>query len=370
MSISNKYQNLSSKLGISLNKGYTYDLTPSVKKTNSMDLFYSKDLYNDKLSIDVDPNNREVLYISDKSIPQSMTSNFLGKFGFDNGLYYRYNFKSPGKSIFNNIMSEGWTVETILNFNNTPTSDFSVFYYLGVNFELEEIDGQLVDTSRNYPLDFLHNNLAFAFDKNKSIIVRSARYTEECYGCEETAEVYATADCGNESSVTTNSGTLVTGSTQYEHAFNKPVCSDDESDFLITIKFERGNNILNNMCTELGTKFIESESERLGTLKIYINGLLYGTIENFEDIITRKADIPVHEFMQGWGFSDNFDIFTDYDMMGFFSGKQPRGRFHGSPLTLEEIRHNYEILKECYNITDCHTPGCGPNFPLREISNC
>lgn len=371
MSISNKYQNLSSKLGISLNKGNLYDLTPTTKKTNSMDLFYSDDLYNEKLSVDVNPNTKEIYHINDSTIPQSMMNNFLGKDGFDNGgLFYRYHFKKPGKQLFQNIMPCGWTFETVLNFNNTPTGPFSVFYYLGVGFQKELVDGQLVDTSREYPMDYLHNNIAFGFDENKSIIIRSARYTEECYGCESQDETYATADCGSESTVSVTTGSLVTGSTLFEHSFNKGICSDDNSDFVVTVKFERDSSMINNMCTSLGTKFIETESERMGTLKIYVNGLLYGVLENFEDIVTRKADLPVHEFVQGWGFSDNFFISEDYKMFGHFDGLQSRGRFHGEPLSLSEIRHNYEILKKCYGITDCFTVGCGPNFPSRDISKC
>ena len=88
------------------------------------------------------------------------------------------------------------------------------------------------------------------------------------------------------------------------------------------------------MCTELGTKFVESESERIGTLKVYVNGLLYGSIYGFEDIVTRRASLPVNEFVQGWGFSDNFFISEDYNMFGTFEGKQPRCRFHSNPLSL------------------------------------
>ena len=368
MSITNKYQNSGSELGINLNKGYFYDVTPQVKNITNMDLLYSNRLFDDKLSIDVDPNNQEIFHINDATIPQTMMDNFLGKDGFDNdGLFYRYHFKTRGKDVFQNIMSCGWTFETVMNFDNKPTGPFSVFYYLGVGFEKELVDGVLVDTSRNYLMDYLHNNIAFGFDENRSIVIKSARYTEECYGCEDNDENYSSTDCGGDNSVSVTTGSLVTGSTLYEHSFNKPVCTDDESNFLVTVKFERDSSIINNMCTSLGTKFIETESERMGTLKIYVNGLLYGTINNFEDIVTRKANLPVHEFVQGWGFSDNFFISEDFNMFGHFDGLQPRGRFHGNPLSLQEIRHNYDLLKEEYQIEDCYKVGCGPTFPLRTL---
>ena len=371
MSITNKYQNSGSELGINLNKGYFYDITPHVKNLSNMNLLYSTSLYDDKLSVDVNPNTKEIYHINDTTIPQSMMDNFLGKDGFsNNGLFYRYHFKTPGKHLFQNIMPCGWTFETVLNFNNVPTGPFSVFYYLGVGFEKELVNGELIDTSRNYPMDYLHNNIAFGFDENKSIVIRSARYTEECYGCEAQDEVYSTNACDEDSSVPVTVGSLVTGSTLFEHSFDKGVCADDNSNFVVTVKFERDASIINNMCTSLGTKFIESESERMGTLKVYVNGLLYGVLHNFEDIVTRKASLPVHEFVQGWGFSDNFFISEDYNMFGHFDGLQPRGRFHGTPLSLEEIRHNYEMLKECYDITDCFELGCGPSFPERVISEC
>ena len=370
MSITNKYQNSGSELGLSLNKGYFYDVTPQVKNITNMNLLYSNRLFDDKLAIDVNPNDREILYISDTTIPQSMMANFVGKDGFDNNLFYRYHFKKPGKQVFQNIMSCGWTFETVMNFDNKDMTDFSVFYYLGVGFEKELIDGELVDTSRSYEKDYLHNNIAFGFDKNKSIVVRSARYTEECYGCDEEEKNYSSTECGGDSSVTVTSGNLVTGSTLYEHSFDKAICSDDNTNFLVTVKVERDSSIINNMCTELGTKFVESESERIGTLKVYVNGLLYGSIYGFEDIVTRRASLPVHEFVQGWGFSDNFFISEDYNMFGTFEGKQPRGRFHSNPLSLSEIRHNYKQLKDCYDIIGCFDLNCGPTFPEKVIEEC
>ena len=220
MSITNKYQNSGSELGINLNKGYFYDITPHVKNLSNMNLLYSTSLYDDKLSIDVNPNTKEIYHIGDTTIPQSMMNNFLGKDGFDNnGLFYRYHFKTPGKNVFQNIMSCGWTFETVMNFNNTPTGPFSVFYYLGVGFEKELVNGELVDTSREYEMDYLHNNIAFGFDENRSIVVRSARYTEECYGCEPQDEAYATTDCDTDKTVSTSTGQLVTGSTLFEHSF-------------------------------------------------------------------------------------------------------------------------------------------------------
>lgn len=363
MSITNKYQNSGSELGVNLNKGYFYDVTPHVKNLNNMNLLYSESLYDDKLAIDVNPNRQEIYHISDTTIPQHMMENFLGKDGFDNaGRFYRYHFKTPGKQVFQNIMPCGWTFETVLNFNNIPTGEFDVFYYLGVGFEKEEVDGVMVDTSQEYFMDYLHNNIAFGFDENRSIVIRSARYTEECYGCEQEEETYATTDCDTDKTVGVVKGEHVTGSTLFEHSFDKPVCADDGSNFIVTVKFERDSSIINNMCTSLGTKFIETESERMGTLKVYVNGLLYGALYNFEDIVTRKAALPVHEFVQGWGFSDNFAISHDYNMFGHFDGFQERGRFHSHPLSLEQIRHNYEILKGQYKVKDCYVLGCGPTF--------
>lgn len=65
MSITNKYQNSDSQLGINLNRGYFYDVTPQVKNIKNMDLLYSTTLFDTNLSIDVNPNEREINYITD-----------------------------------------------------------------------------------------------------------------------------------------------------------------------------------------------------------------------------------------------------------------------------------------------------------------
>jgi len=347
MSITNKYHNSGSQLGLKLNRGYFYDVTPQVKNITNMDLLYSTSLVNNHLSVDVNPNNKELIYLSDSSL-EPLTTNILGEFGYDNGKFFRYKFRRPGKSLFDNILPNGWSIETVLNFNNIPTGPLSVFYYLGAaHIGLRDVyeDGVLVeDNSETHKTDYLHNNLVFAFDENKSIVVRSVRYMEECYDC---------------------NGEPTKGEYVFEHKFNKPVCSNDESDFLVTIVFERDGNILQGMCSALDTKFIESTSERMGTLKIYVNGLLYGSISEYEDIITRitKNTPPVIDFVQGWGFSDDYRLSDDYNMVGIFEGLQPRGRFHSEPLEIMEIRHNYGILKTEYGINDCISEGCRPNFP-------
>ena len=346
MSITNKYQNSDSQLGINLNRGYFYDVTPQVKNIKNMDLLYSTTLFDTNLSIDVNPNDREINYISDPSL-MDLTTNIVGKSINDNGKFFRYKFRRPGRSIFDNILNEGWTAETALNFDSETSSGFDVFYYLGVaHAGLDDVyeDGVLVeDNSEKHKEDYLHNNLAFAFDENRSIVVRSVRYMEECYDCGENP---------------------TKGEYVFEHKFNKPICTDDISNFAVTIVFERDGNIVQGMCKELNTKFIESVSERMGTLKIYVNGLLYGSIKDFEDIITRKTinTPPVIDFVQGWGFSDDYRLSDDYNMVGTFEGHQLRGRFHTKPLEIHELRHNYKLLRDQYNITDCFSIGCGPNF--------
>ena len=363
MSITNKYNESNYRLETSLNRGYFYDLTPTVKKIEKMELLYSKNLFDKHLSVDVNPNSKEVYYISDKTINSTnMLTNILGENNYDNGLFYRYEFKNPGKMLFNNILKDGWTFETVLNFNNTQPTDFDVFYYLGVvkagkDDELDS-DGNLIDNSKVDLHNFLHNNIAFGFDEQRRIVIRSARYFEECYGCSENEQSVP----GDVDDVfTVNEGQLVTGSTLYEHTFNKPVCADEESDFMVSVVFQRGGDIIGNSCTSLGTKFVENINERMGTLRVYVNGLLYGVIYDFEDIITRIANNPdteINDFVQGWGFSDDYRLSEDFTIKGEFIGQLKRGRFHTKPFSIGEIRHNYDILKECYNIEDCVGKDC------------
>ena len=87
MSITNKYNESNYRLGTSLNRGYFYDLTPTVKKIEKMELLYSKNLFDKHLSVDVNPNSKEVYYISDKTINSTnMLTNILGENDYNNGL--------------------------------------------------------------------------------------------------------------------------------------------------------------------------------------------------------------------------------------------------------------------------------------------
>jgi len=170
---------------------------------------------------------------------------------------------------------------------------------------------------------------------------------------------------------------------------------------------------------QLNQIWLDETKFRLGRLKIYINGRIFYTIENFEEVIPRALDTDKEKqvavpFNMSWGggtqglhenltlssctdtsegyyiqdpecFPENIlsattlnklktHILLEENFAGTFDGAISQFRFYTQPISSPEVKHNFKILKDKFNMFDpdcpvCDTSTCSPNDFNYVISN-
>ena len=163
--------------------------------------------------------------------------------------------------------------------------------------------------------------------------------------------------------------------------------------------------------------WLQEEKYRKGRLKIYINGKIFYTIENFEEIIPRGLNTDKEKqvgvpFNISWGggtqglrenltFTDmlgtgytqdpecfptndlsgttlsglNTNILIEQNFAGTFEGGISQFRMYVEPLTAPEVKHNFILLKNTFRMfnpdcPDCTTIPCEVNdFTYQIINN-
>ena len=192
---------------------------------------------------------------------------------------------------------------------------------------------------------------------------------------------------------------------------------------LITIPYtkESGKKPEEIEIVNLNDKWIENSKFRKGKLKIYINGKLFHTIKNFEEIIPRALNtdkekqigvpfniswgggtqglrehltfssmtLPYGPYIQdpecfpyndlsGTTFSGlNTNILIEQNFAGTFEGGISQFRMYTTPLSAPEIKHNFKILNEKFDMfnpdcPDCSTKTCKINdftYVISDTSN-
>lgn len=156
----------------------------------------------------------------------------------------------------------------------------------------------------------------------------------------------------------------------------------------------------------LNQKWLEEKKYRLGRLKIYVNGKPIYTLENFEEVIPRALNTDKEKqlgvpFNISWGggtqglhenltfsscsgltsgYTQDPELFPTSTLSGTtFSGlttnilleKEFGGTFEGAisqfrmyvePLSGDEVKHNFNILKNKFGMFDPDCPDCGDDF--------
>jgi hypothetical protein len=153
----------------------------------------------------------------------------------------------------------------------------------------------------------------------------------------------------------------------------------------------------------LNQTWLDETKFRLGRLKIYINGRIFYTIEDFEEVIPRALDTDKEKqvavpFNMSWGggtqglhenltlsaitatspglyiqdpecFPENIlsattlnklktHILLEENFAGTFDGAISQFRFYTEPLSAPEVKHNFSILKEPFMMFDPDCPNC------------
>jgi len=158
----------------------------------------------------------------------------------------------------------------------------------------------------------------------------------------------------------------------------------------------------------------EEQIYRLGTLKFYVNGKLFMVAENFEEIIPRLLNTPrekqigvgynislgggtqgLHDnltfsggcpdSLSGLTYQQDPECLTDYDLEhtiysglttqikleeifgGSMIGDVSAFRMYTEPLNASQIKHNFRLLKNKYNLLDPNCPDCKIVIPVNDL---
>lgn len=155
----------------------------------------------------------------------------------------------------------------------------------------------------------------------------------------------------------------------------------------------------------LNEKWLTEKNDRLGSLKIYINGKLFYVINGFEEVIPRALNTEKEKqlgvpFNISWGggtqglresltltgCSDSTtyqqdpevmpnqtlsgtslsalttNIFIEPNFAGSFDGAISQFRMYTEPLTYPEVVHNFELLKTKFNLFESRCPNCNQSL--------
>ena len=185
---------------------------------------------------------------------------------------------------------------------------------------------------------------------------------------------------------------------------------------LIAPPYTQGEKALQVDLINLNEIWLQEGKYRKGRLKIYINGKIFYTIEDFEEIIPRalntdkekQVGVPFNiswgggtqglrenltfTNMLGTGYTQdpecfpkndlsgttlsglNTNILIEQNFAGTFEGGISQFRMYVTPLSAPEVKHNFSLLKNWFKMfnpdcPDCSTIVCEPDDFTYEISD-
>lgn len=155
---------------------------------------------------------------------------------------------------------------------------------------------------------------------------------------------------------------------------------------------------------ELNQKWLDEKKHRMGRLKIYVNGRLFHTFEDIEEIIPRGLNTDKEKqvgvpFNISWGggtqglhnnltftgvpasfnnliyqqdpelFPNNIlsgtslsalttDIILEQNFGGTFDGAISQFRMYTEPISADEVKHNFLLLKDKFDLFNYDCPNC------------
>jgi len=266
---------------------------------------------------------------------------------------------------------KGWTLDFVFNRDNKNWEEGKTFYYWGIVNELN-------------PLNFVDNNLSFSFTSEGKIMWESYRYSGYC-------------DSGYTESYYISSGetpTLCTNGTLND--FNITIVFERYKEFYErSLKNEGGINDyitgwtvtnplnvisgsteqISGMTETLSRLWSKERDNRLGVLKIYLNGQPIYKIENWEEIIPsqRNSSNGIYQILGGGttGYLAGVDIHdgnTKFNLIKFQYYEEPLDFAHVKHHYMSEIKHNFNIT-ECQNECNDNLAGFASNALLSENSD-
>ena len=233
---------------------------------------------------------------------------------------------------FENRYNEGWSFNIVFDKTNHNWSDGKVFFYSGIKNELDEVN-------------FVDNNLSFSFTTDGRIIWKSIHYSGGCVNNTFTKIPILFSGQTNPLNVENIFDITITFKRNYTlygcDLLNYGGVNDLISGYTIT----NINNVLTGATIDVDyvqtitNNWILERNNRLGQLKIYVNGKLFYLKTNWEEIIPTKR-------------TSNNDI---YNIFG--GGTNNSGNIHSGNTLFNILRIKYwstylnyiDIYKQFYN---------------------
>lgn len=232
---------------------------------------------------------------------------------------------------------KGWTLDFIFNREHSGWTAGSVFYYIGVRGE---------DDITNYA----DNNLSFQFTPDGRIKWVSVRYSGVCNPATGYSDSYYIESGQTPTLCTTADDKDFNVSIVFDRDFRLTDCNIENdggwNDLIQEFNIVPTQNtdpaitstqiVTYNTYEELNKKWEHERKQRLGTLKIYLNGHPIYKIKEWEEIIPSKRG--VQPFIQSWGGGTGL-------MGGIHEGTCcfdiKSIKYYEEPLDYFHIRHNF-----------------------------
>lgn len=246
----------------------------------------------------------------------------------------------------------GWTLDFVFNRESVAWSGGSTFYYWGI---LDETD----------PLNYLDNNLSFSFTNDARIKWESYHYSGYCHstsGYTETSyiasgqtAVLCTGGTSNDFNITIT----FTRNNRYEDCFlvNEGGQNDYITGWTVTNTFGvlTGDTEEYELVEVLNNNWFSERNKRLGTLKIYLNGVPIYKLTNWEEIIpSERLSGGTISQIWGGGTTGSENLHT-----GTTEFNLKRVKYFEEPLNYPNIKHHYLVsTKPNYSINECNVE-CG-----------
>jgi hypothetical protein len=323
-----KNTNKISGFDVVLDGSVLYDLTLD-DDINNIDMrsIYDKSLISEGLVVDVNLTTQSFMYLRNM---EHYSDVHLLPFS-DDPTYkqMRYPYYTPTYRLYADRMHRGWTLEFLTDFNRAATRTNNILYYTGKIMNLSGQTDQLAD-----------NNFAIMVEGD-SLVFKQVKNQKTC-DCDTATNEVAPR-------VWTTQFVLPTGTTKHH----------------LVVSFERNIKLTpqqllyegaNLDCTNFpNNHWYDGVPYRMGKVKIYLDGVLRQTLEDFEEPLLR-ATADVVDFMQGWGVGDEseYPVSVDYGLDGYFSGTLYRGRFYDRPLLFPEVKTNFDAFDDLFDL----------NYPL------
>lgn len=223
----------------------------------------------------------------------------------------------------------GWTLDFVFNRNNIHWEQGYDFYYWGVNTFSEYVDNFF--------------RISFGESGTDGIILWQALrlsgychtisgFTTTTYGDSGQTGILPTDDTSNDFNITITF-------TRYSEYIDCDIPNEGGWNDLITgITVNNPQDVITGATEDvsyvevLNEKWWSERDKRMGVLKIYLNGKLIYTKENFEEIIPslRKNGQKIIQVVGG-GFSGITE--THFEVLNF--------KYYEEPLNFLQVRHNY-----------------------------